>query len=186
MTEIKNMGFNNIELDSKSWQDFFGRYEGGKSSQYVKMQEYMIAKANELDLGHNFLAIYSNGDNLYPNIRFSPPVLGEVVVKANGTEGRCYKYWSEKAQELMVSHIKGLFDILGTGYSVLIIDQQERLPVCTMWDPIIQPSFDEDGKERYINWLKSYYKYDINKLNKAYNNSFLGLTVIVQGRGILI
>ena len=78
--DIKEMGFTSVELDSKSWLDFFQRYEGKPASQYVEMQEYMIDRIKSENLDHWFLAIYLNGDNLYPTIRFSPAVIGEGIV----------------------------------------------------------------------------------------------------------
>ena len=44
MQDIAGMGFNTILLDSKSWQDFWERYEGKAASPYVKQQEYMMKK----------------------------------------------------------------------------------------------------------------------------------------------
>lgn len=44
------------------------------------MQEYMGQSALKHGLTYNFLVLYLNGDNLYPHIRFSPPVFGEEVV----------------------------------------------------------------------------------------------------------
>lgn len=109
MQDIAGMGFNTILLDSKSWQDFWERYEGKAASPYVKQQEYMMKKCAENGLCHHFLAIYLDGDNLYPNIRFSPPVTGEGIVDVDGRQMRYYRYWSEKAQASMLHHIKGLF-----------------------------------------------------------------------------
>lgn len=63
------MGFNSINLDSKPWEDFFARYRGESASQYVGMQEFMMEQAHALGMGHSFLAIYLNGDNLYPVLR---------------------------------------------------------------------------------------------------------------------
>ena len=74
--KLADMGFNGIQLDSKAWEDFRERYKGGEASQYVKMQEFMMQKCKENGISHNFLALYLCADNLYPNIRFSPPIFG--------------------------------------------------------------------------------------------------------------
>ena len=74
---IKELGFNSVMFDTKAWEDFRDRYETGALSQYVKMQEYMAKSAHEHDLFYNFLLLYLNGDNLYPHIRYSPPIFGE-------------------------------------------------------------------------------------------------------------
>lgn len=97
MELLKKFGFNSVLLDSKDWEDFRERYEGKPASQFVGMQEFMMEQIKKQGLSHTFLAIYLNADNLYPNIRFSPPVFGESVVTAKGNDGRWYRYWSEKA-----------------------------------------------------------------------------------------
>ena len=50
-------------------------------------------------LTYNFLVLYLNGDNLYPHIRFSPPVFGEEVVTIDQKGGKWYKYWSDTAEK---------------------------------------------------------------------------------------
>lgn len=91
---MKSLGFNCVELDSKDWQDFRDRFDGGEPSPYVAMQEHMMDVIRQEDMGYMFLALYLNGDNLYPDIRFSPPVHGDSVVNPDGSDGRWYRYWS--------------------------------------------------------------------------------------------
>ena len=88
MREIAGMGFNCVELDSKAWVDFRERCRGGEASGYVAQQEYMMQAAQRAGLAYMFLALYLNGDNLYPHIRFSPPIYGESVTRADGTDGK--------------------------------------------------------------------------------------------------
>ena len=57
-------------------------------------QEHMISEIQKSGLSHCFLAIYLNGDNLYPNIRYSPPVFGEETTAPSGEPGKWYKYLS--------------------------------------------------------------------------------------------
>lgn len=173
IAQLADMGFNGIQLDSKAWEDFRERFSGGEASQYVAQQEYMMEVCKRNGISHNFLALYLCADNLYPNIRFSPPIFGESVTNPDGTDGRWYKYWSEKAKSSMIEHVKGLFANYSDGISVAEHDGREVMPTCTMWDPIVAPSFDEEGRERYISWLKSNYK-SIDKLNKAYKTSYKG------------
>lgn len=169
--KLADMGFNGIQLDSKAWEDFRERYKGGEASQYVKMQEFMMQKCKENGISHNFLALYLCADNLYPNIRFSPPIFGESVTNADGSDGRWYKYWSDKAKDSMIEHCKGLFENYSDNLNSVEINGKLVNPCCSMWDPIIAPSFDEEGRNRYLGWLKDFYG-GIEKLNAAYRTSF--------------
>lgn len=168
---LKWLGFNSVLLDTKAWEDVRERCEGGDASPYVEMQEYMQQELKRQGMSHEFLALYLNGDNLYPNIRFSPPIYGESVVKEDGSDGKWYRYWSEKARTSMEEHIKRLWNCYQDGYVTIIQEGKERFPICSMWDPIVAPSFDEEGRIRYINWLKKEYKGDISKFNEAYQVS---------------
>ena len=86
-----------------------------------------------------------------------------------------YKYWSPKAQATMVEHVKGLLKLYGKG--------MRRTPdgktiMQTMFEPIPKPSFDAEGKQKYLAWLEHHYDGDIGKLNKRYAlkaKSFAGL-----------
>ncbi len=176
---IRELGFNSVLLDSKAWQDFFERYEGKEASPYVAAQEHMMAEIEKNGLSYAFLAIYMNGDNLYPNIRFSPPIYGESITAHSGKDGRCYRYWSEKAQQSMIDHLSGLYRLYGKNASRTQIGGKERLPVCSMWDPIVQMSFDEDGRTRYCRWLENRYG-DIKRFNQCYGlsaNDFSSLSL---------
>ena len=171
MHQLKKLGFNTVELDSKDWQDFREAFSGGQPSDYVSMQTYMREAAHREGLGHMFLALYLNGDNLYPNIRFSPPVYGESVTAADGTDGRWYKYWSEKSRSTQAEHVAQLEAYCGDGQTVIDINGEERIPICSMWDPIVAPSFDKDGVARYTGWLKQRYG-TIEALNRQYGTAF--------------
>lgn len=169
---LKDCGFNSIMLDSKAWEDFRDRYEGKEASPYVEAQEYMQKCILNEGLSYVHMALYLNADNLYPHIRFSPPIYGESVVNSDGSDGKWYKYWSDKAKSSMVEHIKGLYKIYGSGFTRCETNDKNTVEMmCTMWDPIIAPSFDADGSNRYISWLRDKYT-DITALNKAYNTSF--------------
>ena len=168
MKHIHELGYQHIQLDSKAWQDFEDRYQGKLASPYVAMQEYMMEEAGKNDLGFNFLSLYLNGDNLFPNIRFSPPIYGESVTNRDGSDGKWYKYWSDKAQESMIHHIEGLLrQYDGDGHSMIQVDDIAMKPMCTMWDPIVAPSFDEDGINHYKNWLLRKYA-SLKTINEAY------------------
>ena len=86
--ELKRLGFNGVQLDTKAWEDFAERFSGGEASQYVEQQEYMMKVCLENGISYNFLTLYLCADNLYPNIRFSPPIFGESVTNADGSDGR--------------------------------------------------------------------------------------------------
>ena len=163
---IGRLGFNSVNLDSKAWEDFQERYRGGPASQYVKMQEYMMAKMKGLGLHHTFMALYLNADNLNPNIRFKPPIYGESVVNPDGSDGKWYRYWSEKAKDCMQQHVRELFEMYSDNYATIYDSGEKKLPLCSMWDPIVAPSFDDEGKTRYLSWLEQEYRGDINFFNR--------------------
>ena len=158
MGMIKELGFNSVMLDTKASEDFKERYETGALSQYVKMQEYMEKSALAHGLSYNFLLLYLNGDNLYPHIRFSPPIYGEETTRPDGTPGGWYKYWSEEARTAMKEHVERIMDRYGSGCErcLTMVDgeAQEAVPMCSMWDPVVAPSFDEEGQKRYIEYLE--------------------------------
>ena len=171
MQNIRRMGFNAVLLDSKAWEDFRDRYAGGEASQYIAQQEYMMQSATREGLAHMFLSLYLNGDNLYPNIRFSPPIHGESVTLPDGTDGRWYKYWSEKARQSQQGHVSGLMRLYREGHAQIDLNGEKRLPMCSMWDPIAAPSFNTEGQNRYRAWLMKRYG-DISAFNAAYGTSF--------------
>ncbi len=172
MELIRELGFNSVMFDTKAWEDFKERYETGALSQYVKMQEYMGKSARAHGLAYNFLLLYMNGDNLYPHIRYSPPIFGEETVYADGRPGKWYKYWSAKARRSMQEHVERIMDRYGEGCERCLVTREgkteEVIPVCSMWDPIVAGSFDEEGIRRYRAFLKEFYGGEIKKLNRAY------------------
>lgn len=177
VAQIAGLGFTTVMLDSKSWQDFHERYAGGPASPYVATQEYLMTRLREAGLTHNFLALYLNGDNLYPHIRFSPPVLGESVTAADGTDGQWYKYWSPRAQDSMVRHVDGLLRLYSDNLCRFTAADGEKLPICSMWDPIVAPSFDAEGIDRYRGWLEGTYG-SIRALNEAYGTVFASFSAL--------
>lgn len=169
---LKENGFNSILLDSKAWEDFRDRFNGGEASTYVKIQEYMQKKILEEGMTYEHLSLYLNADNLYPNIRFSPPIYGESVTNSDGSDGKWYKYWSDKAKASMIEHVKGLYKAYGDGFTSCKTNDGKIVEMmCTMWDPIVAPSFDNDGRNRYVGRLEEKYK-SIESLNKAYKTGF--------------
>lgn len=169
MELVKELGFNSVMFDTKAWEDFKERCETGALSQYVKMQEYMGRSACACGLAYNFLLLYMNGDNLYPHIRFSPPIYGEQTVHYDGTPGKWYKYWSPQAKLSMKEHVQRIMERYGAGCERCVTDSgEETVPVCSMWDPIAAPSFDEEGRSRYLGFLERLYQGDIEKLNCSY------------------
>jgi hypothetical protein len=165
LADCAALGFNSINLDSKAWEDFLTRYRGGKASQYVKMHEFMMAEMAKLGMDYTCLALYLCGDNLYPNIRSVPPVRGEEPMRPNGQPMGTYKYWSPKAQATMVEHVKGLLKLYGKG---MRRNADGKIIMQTMFEPIPKPSFDAEGKQKYLAWLDQRYGGDITKLNKRY------------------
>lgn len=173
---IKELGFNSVMFDTKAWEDFKERCETGALSQYVKMQEYMAMSATAHGLSYNFLLLYMNGDNLYPHIRFSPPIYGEETVHMDGTPGKWYKYWSKASRQSMKEHVERILDRYGDACERCVVDAkedsagapQEAILVCSMWDPVVAPSFDTEGRKRYLSFLERLYDGDLQKLNRDY------------------
>ena len=159
------LGFNSINLDSKAWEDFFARYRREPASQYVAMQEFMMAEMAKHGLDYTCLALYLCGDNLYPNIRSVPPVRGEEPMRPNGQPMGTYKYWSSKAQATMVEHVKGLLKLYGKG---MRRTKDGKIIMQTMFEPIPKPSFDAEGKKKYLTWLENRYGGNVAKLNQRY------------------
>ena len=170
IAEAADLGFNSINLDSKAWEDFFARYRGEPASPYVAMQEFMMTEAAARGLDYTHLALYLCGDNLYPTIRDVPPVRGEESVRPNGELMGTYKYWSARAQQTMVDHVRGLLKLYRKGMRRLP-GNPERIVMQTMFEPIPKPSFDDEGKRRYLDWLELRYDGDVVLLNRRYRLS---------------
>src|SRR2546421_835981 len=167
IADVAALGFTTINLDSKPWEDFFARYRGEPASPYVAMQEFMMQEAAARGLDYTHLALYLCGDNLYPTIRDVPPVRGEEPVRPNGEPMGTYKYWSPRAQQTMVEHVRGLLKLYGAGMRRRP-GSPPRIIMQTMFEPIPKPSFDTDGRQRYLAWLETRYHGEITKLNERY------------------
>lgn len=184
IADIAALGFTSINLDSKPWEDFFARYRGEPASPYVAMQEFIMDQAAAHGMDYTHLALYLCGDNLYPSIRDVPPVRGEEPLRPDGSPMGTYKYWSPIAQQTMIDHIRGLLALYAPGMRRLSLPHAStsapapaqpahlspppRILMQTMFEPIPKPSFDPDGKARYLAWLKPRYAYDIAALNARY------------------
>lgn len=165
IAEVAGLGFNSLNLDSKAWEDFFARYRGEPASPYVAMQEFMMQEAAKHGLDYTHLALYLCGDNLYPNIRDVPPVRGEEPSRPDGRPMGTYKYWSPRAQATMVEHVRGLLKLYG---ACMRRRPDGRIILQTMFEPVPKPSFDEEGRQKYLAWLEKRYEGDIAKLNGRY------------------
>jgi hypothetical protein len=165
IADVASLGFNSINLDSKPWEDFFARYRGEPASPYIAMHEFMMAEMARHGLDYTHLALYLCGDNLYPTIRDVPPVRGEESVRPNGELMGTYKYWSPRAQDSMVEHVRGLLKLYGRG---MRRRDGSRIIMQTMFEPIPKPSFDAEGKQKYLKWLENHYGGDITRLNQRY------------------
>jgi hypothetical protein len=165
IADAADLGFTTLNLDSKPWEDFFVRYRGGEASQYVAMQELMMAEAARYGLDITCLALYLCGDNLYPTIRDVPPVRGEEAIRPDGRPMGTYKYWSPRAQATMVEHVRGLLTLYGDR---MRRSADGRVVMQTMFDPIARPSFDDEGRAHYLTWLEQRYDGDIARINERY------------------
>lgn len=75
----------------------------------------------------------------------------------------------------MTEHVSQLLEMYGENMTRIEVDGEEKKPLCSMWDPVVAPSFDEDGKKRYRSWLEKRYNGDIETFNRFYKteaNSF--------------
>jgi hypothetical protein len=172
IAEVASLGFTSINLDSKAWEDFFARargekYRGQDASPYVAMQEYMMHQAARHGLDYTHLALYLCGDNLYPTIRDVPPIRGEQSIRPNGEPMGTYKYWSPCAQSTMVEHVRNLLKLYGNGMHRRA--NSGKVVMQTMFEPIPKPSFDKEGKRRYLKWIEKRFDGNIATLNARYN-----------------
>lgn len=168
LEHVKELGFNVVNLDSKSSEDFFDRYQGGGASDYVRMQEFMMSWCREHGLQYTFLALYLNGDNLFAmGIRDAPPARGEEALRVDGTSADTWKYWSSSAQRVMLQHVKGLTSLYREGMASFE-GEGAIYPLQTMFDPCISPSFDPEGRARYLTWLEDRYGGDLAMVNGRY------------------
>lgn len=165
VAEVASLGYTSINLDSKPWEDFFARYRGERASPYVAMHEFLMAEARRQGMDWTHLAIYLCGDNLYPTIRDVPPVRGEEAVAVDGRPMGTYKYWSPKAQQSMLDHVAGLLKLYSHG---MRRRADGRIVMQTMFDPIPKPSFDDEGRRKYLQWLERRHGGDIDRLNRRY------------------
>src|ERR1044072_413428 len=165
IAEVAGLGFSSINLNSKAWEDFFARYRGEPASPYVAMQEFIMEEMKKHGLDYPDLALYLCGDNLYPNTRGVAPVRGEEPARPNGQPMGTYKYWSPRAQQTMVDHVRGLLKLYAKG---MRRGSDGRVILQTMFEPIPKPSFDAEGKQKYLAWLEKRYSGDIAKLNQRY------------------
>lgn len=177
LVHARELGFNTVNLDAKPWEDFFERYRGGPASPYVEMLEFMLAEIAAAGLKHDFLALYLCGDNLFPTIRDVPPVRGEDAVGVNGQSLQTYKYWSEKAQATMLEHVAGLRRLYRDGGAEFAGDGP-RYPIQSMFEPVPKPSFDDEGRTRYLAWLGVRYANREPELRARYGVGHDGLGVL--------
>lgn len=174
MREIAEMGFNSIILDSKLWEDFTHFFETGEASPYVAMQQFMVAEAQKCGLGINFLSLFYNGDNLYPHIRDSAPDLLHPVTGRDGKPFRGYRHWDKEQIEAMAVHTQRLYDLLAKDAAIKAQDEngETRIPCYFYHSPGIMPSFDEDGRRVYVDWLRRFYHDDIVAMNRLYGTAY--------------
>lgn len=164
---IRRMGFNAVQTDSKGTENFFSRARGEPADPYVAMQERMLKGIRDEGMRHSALAIYCNGDNLYPSITDSPAARGEEPVDLAGRPMGTYRLDSPRAQRVMLAHVRNLMRLYGKGH-VELAAKGPRKPVQIMFDPIYKPSFDARGRKAYLTWLKRRYRGSIAALNARY------------------
>ncbi len=172
MREIAGMGFNAVILDSKLWEDFTAFFATGRESEYVAMQRYMVEECARNGMGVDFLTLFYNGDNLYPHIRDSRPDIINPVVGRDGKPLRGYRHWDRAQTEAMVEHTVNLYEKLAGEHRAAAADEngERRTPCYFYHSPALMPSFDEDGRRVYLDWLADKYG-GIDALNSEYGMS---------------
>ncbi len=173
MKEIADMGFNSIILDSKLWEDFTEFFATGKESEYVAMQRYMVDECAKCGMGINFLTLFYNGDNLYPHIRDSKPDIINPVIDRNGQPFRGYRHWDDEQTAKMIEHNVNLYEKLAKSAAAKAVDENgnKKTPCYFYHSSALMPSFDDDGKRVYLDWLKTKYS-DISELNIQYGTDY--------------
>lgn len=179
---LRDLGFTSIVLDAKDWEDLRERCHGGPASQYVESLEYLQTCAKNAGISCSFLLLYLNGDNLYPDIRFSPPIR-EGVTRADGTREDWYCYFSSGERARQTAHVREMISTYGTGEesalnACLLPDGRTIRPICSMWDPIAAADFSEEGIRRYRRFLQKRYGGEIQTLNLAYGSAYESFDVI--------
>lgn len=176
LRDLRALGINSIVLDSKLWSDFTRFFRTGEQSPYVKMQLYISDQCRELGLGVSFLALFAMGDNLYPEIYDHPPEFVEQPVDFWLRPYRGYRHWSARQMDEQVRHCLELYKFIARDAAARAVDEsgRERLPFYFYHSPIFAPSFDDDGREFYIDWLRK--NYSIGQLNERYGTTFRDFT----------
>lgn len=176
MKKLSDLGFTTVVQDAKDWEDLRDRCLGGKGSPYTQMLETMQKEANDAGLTYTFLLLYLNGDNLYPDIRFSAPIRAVGITGEDGTKQPWYFYGNAKEQERQAQHVREMLQTYGkkeNGFgSIRLEDGVIKKPVCSMWDPIAVPDFGPEGTARYHRFLKDRYHGSVDQLNAAYRTAF--------------
>lgn len=159
MKEIADMGFNSIILDSKLWEDFTEFFGGGEESEYVAMQRFMVEECAKNGMGINFLTLFYNGDNLYPHIRDSKPDIINPVTDRNGKPMRGYRHWDKQQTAAMIEHNVNLYEKLAKDAAAKAVNEngEKKIPCYFYHSPVLMPSFDQDGRQIYLDWLKKKY-----------------------------
>ncbi len=175
IAELHALGFNSVALDSKLWSDFTRFFETGEASPYVAMQQFIIEECKKHGMGVSFLALFANGDNLWPTIYDNPPEYVEQPVDYEGNAYRGYRHWSEKQLDAHVAHSLNLYRKLAGAQAATATDETgaERLPFYFYHSPIFAPCFDEDGIAHYKAWLKG--QYTVEEVNARYGTSFASI-----------
>jgi len=169
MREIAEMGFNSIILDSMLWEDFTDFFKTGNESEYVAMQRFMVEECAKNGMGINFLTLFYNGDNLYPHIRDSKPDILNPVIDRDGKPFRGYRHWDKAQTAAMIEHNVNLYEKLAGNAAAKAVNEngEEKTPCYFYHSPAVMPSFDDDGKRVYTDWLKEKYQ-TVEKLNEEY------------------
>lgn len=168
INELKELGFNNVILDSKLWSDFSAFFRGEPPSKYVSMQIEIINACRQHRLGVTFLALYCYGDNLYPDVYDNPPEYVDQPVDLYGNKYRGYRHWSTAQQGRQIRHCLDLYNKLAKDTAAIASDEngRDRLPFYFYHDPIFSPTFDTDGINHYLDWLVN--KYSPRLLSERY------------------
>lgn len=175
--EIREMGFNGLNIEAKPWEEFFQYDQDRESCFYLDAVLRTLDACRREGLQHSWMGFWAYGENLdllgiSPlHIRMGETcTIPEHLRPGDILAERYYKAWSAKMVNTLAEHHAGLAANFPGKAAQLVPDMPSTL--VTGCELSIRPSFDEEGMARYRTWLAKHYEHDIEAFNEAYEVSF--------------
>lgn len=181
--DIRELGFNGLNIEAKPWEEFFDFYRDRKSGFYIDAVQRTLEACRRHGLRHSWMGFWILGENL-DILGISPLKIrqGELSeLPARLKEGdrlghRIYKTWAPDAVKILAEHHAGLTDCF-EGQPVSLVPGGNE-PLVTGCEFTVFPSFDEEGRARYRTWLARHYGHDIASFNKRYQTAYANFNAI--------